>query len=161
MRARIMDVFRKFGQYYFYRYNNDQCTDLVSKIIRRYSLNVGSTDHAKLYIVDNNYLEEKLKTLLEIQGEIGLIVKMGLYSGLREEELVYVHKRPMCSNLAACGCDKLHVVDKPNGTSVVLIQWHRGHKKCYFSIIPTDLWIAFKKLSSFAYNPIYNQHTHT
>ena len=43
MRSRIMDVFRKFGQYYFYRYNNDQCTDLVLKIIRRYSLNVGST----------------------------------------------------------------------------------------------------------------------
>ena len=59
----------------------------------------------------------------------------------------------MCSNLAPCDCDKLHVVDKPNGTFVVLIQWHRGHKKCYFSIIPTNLWIAFKKLNSFAYNP--------
>jgi intergrase/recombinase len=112
---------------------NDTILAFASRSQSHYrSLNVGSTDHAKLYIVDNNYLEEKLKTLLEIQGEIGLIVKMGLYSGLREDELVYVHKRPMCSNLAACDCDKLHVVDKPNGTSVVLIQWHRRTQKMLF-----------------------------
>ena len=103
MRSRIMDVFRKFGQYYFYRYNNDQCTDLVSKIIRRHSLNVGSTDHAKLYIVDNNYLEERLKTLLEIQGEIGLIVKMGLYSGLRRKSLCTFTK-------GLCAQTSLHVI---------------------------------------------------
>jgi len=65
-----------------YKFNNDQCTDLVSKIIRRHSLNIGNTEHGKLYIVDDNYLEEKLKILLEMKGEIGLIVKMGLYSGL-------------------------------------------------------------------------------
>jgi hypothetical protein len=88
IRSKVMDAFRKFGQYYFYKYNNDQCTDLVSKIIRRHSLNVGNTEHGKLYIVDDNYLEEKLKVLLDMKGEIGLIVKMGLYSGLREEELV-------------------------------------------------------------------------
>src|SRR5215211_6538043 len=82
IRSKIMDAFRKFGQYYFYKFNNDQCTDLVSKIIRRHSLNVGNTEHGKLYIVDDNYLEEKLKVLLEMKGEIGLIVKMGLYSGL-------------------------------------------------------------------------------
>ena len=111
-----MDAFRKFGHYYFYKFNNDQCTDLVSKIIRRHSLNVGNTEHGKLYIVDDNYLEEKLKILLEMKGEIGLIVKMGLYSGLREEELVYVYKKSICPHLAVCGCDKLHVMNKSNGT---------------------------------------------
>src|SRR5215203_1022744 len=153
IRSKIMDAFRKFGQYYFYKFNNDQCTDLVSKIIRRHSLNVGNTEHGKLYIVDDNYLEEKLKILLEMKGEIGLIVKMGLYSGLREEELVYIYRKSICPNLAACGCDKLHVMNKSNGISIVLIQWHRGHKKCYFSIIPTNLWQEFRKLPSFDYNP--------
>ena len=153
IRSKIMDAFRKYGQYYFYKFNNEQCTDLVSKIIRRHSLNIGNTEHGKLYIVDDNYLEEKLKILLEMRGEIGLIVKMGLYSGLREEELVYVYKKSMCPNLAACGCDKLHVMNKSNGISIVLIQWHRGHKKCYFSIIPTMLWQEFRKLPSFDYNP--------
>jgi hypothetical protein len=76
MRSKIIEAFRKFGQYYFYRFNNDQCTDLVAKIIRRYSLNVGNTDHGKLYIVDDNYLADKLKVLLEMQGEIGLIIKL-------------------------------------------------------------------------------------
>ncbi len=33
IRSKIMDAFRKFGQYYFYKYNNDQCQDLVAKII--------------------------------------------------------------------------------------------------------------------------------
>jgi hypothetical protein len=48
-----------------------------------------NTEHDKLYIVDDNYLEAKLRILLEMKGEIGLIVRMGLYSVLREEELVY------------------------------------------------------------------------
>jgi intergrase/recombinase len=153
MRSKIIEAFRKFGQYYFYRFNNDQCTDLVIKIIRRYSLNVGNTDHGKLYIVDDNYLADKIKLLLEMQGEIGLIIKFGLFSGLREEELVYVHKKPICPNLGGCVCDKLHIINKPNGISVVLIQWHRGHKKCYFSLIPTKTWEEFRKLPSFDYNP--------
>jgi intergrase/recombinase len=145
IRSKIMDAFRKFGQYYFYKFNNDQCTDLVSKIIRRHSLNVGNTEHGKLYIVDDNYLEAKLKILLEMKGEIGLIVKMGLCSGLREEELVYADKKSVCPNLAGCNCDKLHVMNKPNKTSIVLIQWHRGHKKYYFSIIPTNLLCNSKR----------------
>jgi intergrase/recombinase len=153
MRSRILESFRKFGQYYFYKFNNDQCTDLIEKTIRRYSLNVGNTDHGKLYIVDDNYLSEKLKILLELQGEIGLIVKFGLFSGLREDELVYVHKKPICPNLSGCGCYKLHVMNKPNHMSIILIQWHRGHKKCYFSIIPTQIWDEFRKLPSFDYNP--------
>ena len=86
-----MDSFRKFGQYYLYKYNDDSCIDLVSKIIRRYNLNAGNNDHSKLYIVDDNYLAEKLRTVLQLQGEIGLIVKFAMFSGLREDELVYIY----------------------------------------------------------------------
>jgi intergrase/recombinase len=153
IRSKIMDAFRKFGQYYFYKYNNDQCTDLVTKIIRRHCLYVGNTDHGKLYIVDDNYLANKLKLLLEAKGDIGTILKFGLFSGLREEELVYVYSRPICQNLSGCNCQDLHVLNKPNGVSIILIQWHRGHKKCYFSIAPTKLWLEFRNLPSFAYNP--------
>ena len=31
IRSKIMDSFRKFGQYYLYKYNNDQCMDLGNK----------------------------------------------------------------------------------------------------------------------------------
>jgi hypothetical protein len=30
-----------------------------------------------------------------------------------------------------CNCQNLHVLNKSNGVSIILIQWHRGHKKCY------------------------------
>lgn len=153
IRSKIMDAFRKFGQYYFYKYNNDQCQDLVAKIIRRHNLSFGNNDHGKLYIVDNNYLEAKLKLLNEMNGEIGLIVKFGLFSGLREDEMVYVYDKPICNNLSGCYCNNLHVLQKPNGISIILIQWHRGHKKCYFTITPTSLFEDFKSLTSFSYSP--------
>src|SRR6476646_2747195 len=83
-----------------HKYNNDQCTDLVTKIIRRQCLYVGNTDHGKLYIVDDNYLQNKLELLLESKGDIGTILKYALFSGLREEELVYVYNKPICQNLS-------------------------------------------------------------
>lgn len=153
IRSKIMDAFRKFGLYYFYKYNNDQVIDLVSRIIRRHNLSFGNSEYGKLYIVDNNYLEDKLKKVFELNGELGLIVKFALYSGLREEELVYLHHREICPDLSGCGCDKLHIIEKGNGYSVVLIQWHRGHKKCYFTIVPTHLLKEFKSLDRFEYNP--------
>jgi intergrase/recombinase len=153
IRSKIIDSFRKFGQYYLYKYNDDSCIDLVSKIIRRYNLNAGNNDHGRLYIVDDNYLEEKIRRVLQLQGEIGLIVRFAIFSGLREDELVHIHKKEVCSNLGGCSCERLHVIEKPNGLSVILIQWYRGHKKCYFSIVPTSLWKAFRSLHFFDYNP--------
>ena len=153
IRSKIMDSFRKFGQYYLYKYNDDSCIDLVSKIIRRYNLNAGNNDHSKLYIVDDNYLAEKLRTVLQLKGEIGLIIRLAMFSGLREDELVYIYRKEICSNLGGCTCEKLHVFEKPNGISIILIQWHRGHKKCYFSIVPTTIWKLFRSLSFFEYNP--------
>jgi intergrase/recombinase len=131
----------------------DRCTDLVTKIIRRHCLYVGNTDHGKLYIVDDNYLQNKLKLLLEAKGDIGTILKFALFSGLREEELVYVYNKTICQNLSGCICQNLHVLNTADGTSVILIQWHRGHKKCYFTIVPTKAWEEFRTLPSFAYNP--------
>ena len=153
IRSKIMDSFRKFGQYYLYKYNDDSCIDLVSKIIRRYNLNAGNNDHSRLYIVDDNYLEEKIGMILQLQGEIGLIIRFALFSGLREDELIHIHKKEVCSNLGGCSCERLHVIEKPNGLSIILIQWYRGHKKCYFSIVPTSLWKAFRSLSFFDYSP--------
>ena len=153
VRSRIMDSFRKFGQYYLYKYNNEECIDLVEKIIRRHNLSAGMTEHGKLYIVDDNYIEERVKQLFAVDGEIGTIVKFGMFSGLREDEMVYVYNKPICPDLSGCNCSKLHVIEKPNGVSIVLINWHRGNKKCYFSIIPTNNFKAFKSLDSFAYRP--------
>jgi intergrase/recombinase len=154
MRSRVMDSMRKFGQYYLYKYNNEDCSDLIEKIIRRNNLNQGMNEHGKLYIVDDSYLENKIKQLFSIDGELGTVVKFGMYSGLREDEMVYVYNNDICPDKSGCYCDRLHVVEKPEfGVSVVLINWHRKHKRCFFSIVPIDLLKEFKALPKFSYRP--------
>jgi hypothetical protein len=76
---------------------------------------------------------------MKIEGHIGLTVKVGLLSGLREEEIIYIHKTEICDNLEGCDCNKLHVFNKNNGTSVIVVNWFRGHKKCYSTLLPTPL----------------------
>ncbi len=154
VRSKVMDAMRKFGAYYLFRYNNEQCIDLVEKIIRRHNLSTGQSEHGKLYIVDDNYLEEKLRQLFSIgEGEISTIIKFGMFSGLREDEMIHVYNKHICPDLSGCACSKLHVIEKPNGVSVVLIQWHRGHKKCYFTLVPTYILKEFKAMDAFEYRP--------
>ena len=149
-----MWTLRKFGAYYLFRYNNEQCIDLVEKIIRRHNLSAGQTEHGKLYIVDDNYLEERLKQLFSIgEGEISSIIKFGMFSGLREDEMIHAYNKSICPDLSGCTCTRLHVIEKPNGVSVVLIPWHRGHKKCYFTLVPTFILKAFKSMDAFEYRP--------
>jgi intergrase/recombinase len=145
----ILEAFRKFGEYYHYKTGNDQCSDLVAKIIRRYGLNIGNSNHGRLYIVDNSFIDEKLRVLLEIQGHIGLTIKLGLFTGLREEEIIYIHNKEICNNLGGCKCEKLHVISKPNGMTIVMINWFRGHKKCYFTIMPSKIWQQFRSTPNF------------
>ena len=70
----------------------------------------------KLYIVDNNYIQERIKQLFAVDGKIGTIVKFRMFSVLREEEMVYVYDISVCPNLSDCNCSKLHVIKKPNGS---------------------------------------------
>ena len=154
VRSKIMDCMRKFGAYYLYKYNNEECIDLVEKIIRRHNLSAGQTEHGKLYIVDDSYIEERLKQLFSIgEGEIATIIRFGIFSGLREDEMLYVYNKDICPDRSGCSCSKLHVIEKPNGVSVILIQWHRGHKKCYFTLVPTKVLKEFKSMDEFEYRP--------
>ena len=86
-RAWTLQGMRQFGNYYFYRTNNPECKELVEKIINRYGLNIGLDMHQKIYLVDDNFVADKIKELMGIQGEIGLTIKVGLFSGLRETKL--------------------------------------------------------------------------
>jgi hypothetical protein len=78
--------------------------------------------HQKIYIVDDNYVLNSVKKLITIPGEIGITIKLGLYTGLRQEEILYLHKTALisrlCTNLGGCTCDKLHVIKKPNAVTV-------------------------------------------
>ena len=88
-----------FGNYYFYKTNNPECKELIEKIINRYGLNIGLDMHQKIYLVDDNFVADRIKGLMTIQGDIGLTVKVGLFFGLREDEIVYIHDKEICSNL--------------------------------------------------------------
>jgi intergrase/recombinase len=148
-RGWILQAMRAFSNYYNYKTNNPECKELIEKIINRFALNVGLDRHQRIYIVDDNYVASKIKELMSIQGEIGLTVKVGLFSGLREEEIIYLHKTEVCSNLSGCNCDNLHAINKPNGMTVVVVNWFRGHKKCYFTFLPTAIWNRFRQLDAF------------
>jgi intergrase/recombinase len=103
----------------------------------------------RIYLVDNGFIQEKIRKLLSIPGDMGFVVKVGLFSALREDEARYIHKKEICANNVGCRCDKLHVVDKKNGITAVGINWIRGNKKCYLTLMPTRLWHEFRQRSSF------------
>jgi intergrase/recombinase len=157
----VMQSVRQFGGYYFFKTNNPECKELVEKIISRFGLNVGWDRQKKLYVVDGNFVEQKIKQLLSVEGDIGLTIKVGLYTGLREDEIVYAHNMEACSNLGGCACNNLHVVDKPNGLTIVVLNWFRSHKRCYFTILPTRIWTAFRELASFNDSDIKIAHSVT
>ena len=148
-RSWILQAMRHFGNYYNYKTNNPECKELIEKIINRYGLNIGLDMHQKIYIVDDNYVVNKVKDLVAIPGEIGLTVKVGLYTGLRQEEIIYLHNTDICNNLGGCSCNKLHVIKKPNGLTVVIMNLFKGHKKCYFTILPTLIFEQFRKAPNF------------
>ena len=145
----ILQAMRHFGNYYNYKTNNPECKELIEKIINRYGLNIGLDMHQKIYIVDDNYVLNSVKKLITIPGEIGLTIKVGLYTGLRQEEIVYLHNTAICTNLGGCTCNKLHVIKKSKAVTVVIMNLFRGHKKCYFTILPTSIFEQFREVSKF------------
>jgi intergrase/recombinase len=140
---------KKFAQYYKYKTGNPDCEDVVRRMIERYNLNVSLDMKRAIYVVDDQFVANKIQKLMEIQGEVGFILKVGLFSGIREEEIIYSHSKDICPDNAGHKCDKLHVINKPNGMSIITLNWFRGNKQCYFFIMPTYIWKQFRDLSRF------------
>ncbi len=45
--------------------------------------------HQRIYIVDDNFVATKTVALMSVQGIIRLTIKVGLFSGLMEDEIIY------------------------------------------------------------------------
>jgi intergrase/recombinase len=120
-RAWILNAMRAFAVYWEYKtQGGKEVADLVYNIIRRYQLNRGLDIHHKIYLVDENHVSEKVKALMAISGDIGFVIKLGLFSGLREEELVCIQR-----NRAS-----LRAVQKRNGTlTVIILNRFQAHKR--------------------------------
>jgi len=88
---------------------------------------------------------------LAIPGEIGFTVRMGLFTGLREEELYYIHDKEICCNELGCKCNDLHPINIDNNTGITIIgiNWIRGNKKAFVTIVPTKMWERFRRITTF------------
>ena len=116
-RSWILQAIKRFGDYYFRKYNNREVTQLIKQIIERYDLNKDLDMKDHIYLVSPQFIEEKVKKILALPGEIGFIARLGLLSGLREQELIYIKERQVCINGYGCDCEKLHVVSVSYNTS--------------------------------------------
>jgi hypothetical protein len=86
---------------------------------------------------------------MSIHGDAGIAIKTALLSGLRVEELAYTYNQQICKK-DTCDCKKLHVIQKPNGLPIVIVNWFRRQKKCYLAIMPSRLWDNFRGIVSFS-----------
>jgi len=145
-RAWICDAMRRFGEYYDRKFHNPELKLLIQEIIERYELHRKMKIHDRIWISDGDYIKKIIEKILKIDGEIGILIKFALYSGLRGEEISYVHAATICDKLFVCNCPNFHIVDKNNGYLVVIINRSVGQKHSYFTIVPTQIWNDFKKL---------------
>ncbi len=150
-RAWICDAMRRFGEYYDRKFHNPELKILIDEIIQRFELNKKMRIHDRVWLVDQDYIEKMVNQIFEIDGEIGIIIKFGFFSGLRGEEMTYVHDTPLCGNVTGCNCPNLHIIDKPNGFSIIVLNRIVGQKRSYFIIVPTNIWSTFRRLNKVTY----------
>jgi hypothetical protein len=53
-------------------------------------------DH--IYLVSPQFIEEKVRKIITLPGEIGFTARLGLFSGLREQELIYIKEKAVCDD---------------------------------------------------------------
>jgi hypothetical protein len=148
-RSWILQAIKRFGDYYVYKYGNKDVKHLISRIIERYDLNKGLDHKDRIYLVSPQFIEDKIAKVMNILGDIGFTCRIGLFSGLREDEIIYIRLRPICAQSFGCQCEKLHVSNCSNGLSVIAINWSRGNKKALATIIPTAFWERLRSMPKF------------
>ena len=75
-RSWILQSVKRFGDFYFRKYNNREVIQLIRQIIERYDLNKNLDMKDKIYLVSPNFIEEKVKKIFEMPGEIGFIAQI-------------------------------------------------------------------------------------
>ena len=108
---------------------NREVSQLIRNIIERFDLNKNLDMKDKIYLASPNFIEEKIKKIFEIPGEFGFTVRIGLLTGLREQEIIYNKEKSVCNDGYGCDCEKLHTVICTNGMIAISICWTRGNKK--------------------------------
>ena len=68
---------------------------LILRIIERYNLNKNLDMKDRIYLVSPQFVEEKINRIMAISGEIGFACKLGLFCGLREQEISDIREKPI------------------------------------------------------------------
>jgi hypothetical protein len=159
-RSWICDAMRRFAEYYDYKYQKPEMRMLIREIIERYEINRQMRRHDQVWIADQDYLDSTITKILSTfaRGELATLMRFALFTGLRGEEMAYVHGKPICTKLASCSCENLHVVNKDKGVSAIVVNRIVGQKHCYFTIVPTRVWLEFRDLSKVDYE--FRKFTH-
>lgn len=129
-RSWILQGIKRFGDFYYRKYNNREVVQLIRQIIERYDLNKNLDMKDKIYLVSPQFIKEKIKKIFEIPGEIGFTIRIRLLSGIKCE----------------------------NEMAIIAIGWTRGNKKALATIIPTKLWNKLRALPKFDYYDIAAAH---
>ncbi len=108
-RAWICDAMRKVGIFYDRKMHNPELKILIEEIIQRYELNKKMRIHDRVWLADEGFIEAKVREVLEIDGDIGVIIKFAFFSGLRGEGITYAHETSICDSFTGCNCNKLRV----------------------------------------------------
>ncbi|MGI0045507.1 MAG: hypothetical protein ACRD47_17550, partial [Nitrososphaeraceae archaeon] len=149
-RSWILQSIKRFGDFYFSKYGTKDVKQLILRIIERYDLNRNLDMKDRIYLVSPQFVEDKINKVMAIPGEIGYTCRLGLLSGLREQEIFYIKEKSICLQAYGCYCEKLHVVDcKINGMTVIAIGWSRGNKKAIATILPTKDWKKLRATQKF------------
>jgi hypothetical protein len=62
----------------------------------------------RIYLVSPQFVEEKVRKIFDLPGEIGFTSRLAFVTGLREQELLYIKEKPVCSD-GHGDCQKLHL----------------------------------------------------
>jgi intergrase/recombinase len=149
-RSWILQSVKRFGDYYLNRYGTIDVKQLIQRIIERHQLNKNLDMKDKIYLVSPQFVSEKIDEIIAIPGEIGYTCRLGLFCGLREQEIFYIKEKSICNQAYGCDCDKLHVVNcKRNNMTVIAIGWSRGNKKAIATVLPTNYWEKLRNMTRF------------
>ena len=149
-RSWILQSVKRFGDYYLNRYGTIDVKHLISRVIERHRLNKNLDMKDKIYLVSPQFVLETIEKIIAISGEIGYACRLGLFCGLREQEIFYIKEKSICYQAYGCDGDKLHVVNcKDNNTTVIAIGWSRGNKKAIASVLPTNYWEKLRNMTRF------------
>jgi hypothetical protein len=158
-RSWILQAIKRFGDFYLSKYGTIDVKQLVLRIIERYQLNKNLDMKDRIYLVSPQFVSEKINKIISMSGEIGYTCRLGLFCGLREQEIFYIKEKPICAQAYGCDCENLHVVNcQSNMMTVIAIGWTRGNKKAIATVMPTKYWEKLLNIPKFDRSDIQAAH---